>query len=76
MIFQELISDSKLFSNLHSEDIEEPIHTRSVIPTWLDWRVRHVITPVVNQSIMASSPAIVAVGKYLAFHHQDRNSFV
>ena len=60
MIFQELISESKVFSNLRSENIEEHGHSRLIIPTWLDWRAQHVITPVVNQSIMGSAPAIVA----------------
>jgi len=49
--------------NIRSEVIEEPIELRAFVPIWLDWRFRNVTTPVYNQGMQPSGPAIVAVGK-------------
>lgn len=53
-----------VFSNSYVEETEEPVQPKAIIPVYRDWRFRRVITPVHNQSILASSPAIAALGEY------------
>ncbi|CAF0823157.1 unnamed protein product [Adineta steineri] len=65
---KELVTGSKVFSNIHSEKNQKSIQIKSNLPPSLDWRDKGVITGVYDQGQMGTDSAVAAVEVIESYH--------